>query len=242
VSRPAEADQRLAELEALVRVQGQEIERLRAAAAADEERLSRRGLVKGLGLGSLVALGAAGAGLGGGGSVLASPGGVVENSDLAGELPATLLLEANGTIVSGEGTRLGGPDTIEVIYFRDKVETPIAAASGQSTGRRTYSPIIFRKRIDKSTPLLAKALANNEVIEAKFQFWEPTTPAPHNFFTIEFSEGRIVSIERVLPETIRTGTEATIRPIEEVGVTFQTITWTILPDGVEFTDSWRQRT
>jgi type VI secretion system Hcp family effector len=38
------------------------------------------------------------------------------------------------------------------------------AASGQASGRRQYAPIIIRKRIDKSTPLLAKALVNNETI------------------------------------------------------------------------------
>jgi len=57
-----------------------------------------------------------------------------------------------------------------------------------ATGERTYEPIRIAKRIDKSSPLLAKALCNNEVIEATFKFYRPDpagSGTQEHFYTIE---------------------------------------------------------
>jgi hypothetical protein len=65
--------------------------------------------------------------------------------------PAVLTVEADGQSTRIEGELTKG--------------APPADLGAQATGRRTYEPIIFRKRVDKTTPLLAKALCNNQVIE-----------------------------------------------------------------------------
>ena len=39
--------------------------------------------------------------------------------------------------------------------------SPRDAASGLPTGKRQHAPFKIRKRVDKATPLLAKALTNN---------------------------------------------------------------------------------
>jgi type VI secretion system secreted protein Hcp len=227
----------LTELRGIIDSQSAEIEKLKADLKAETDRVSRRGLIRGLGLTGLVALGAAG-GLGGAEAVLATPDGVTDNSDLAGVLPAFLQMTSNGDSVEGDATSPGWEGSIEVLYFKQSVSSLKDASSGLATTRRQYNPIVFRKRIDKSTPLLAKALINNEGIEATFFFLRPTSGGTtEQFFTVQISNGRVAAIENYLPETFQTGGEALTQPLQQVSVTFNQITWTYVDGGVEFTDS-----
>lgn len=157
-----------------------------------------------------------------------------------------LYLKANGTDIKGESTQtsLGREGSIECLYFEDSVRTAREKGTGMATGRRTYEPIVLRKRIDKSSPLLAKALCNNEVVEGTFKFFRPNPSGDgttQQFFTIEFAEGRVASIKRTSPDTIDPAS-ASEPPTEEVSFVFHTITWTYEDGGVTHTDNWREQT
>ncbi|MCC7540817.1 MAG: type VI secretion system tube protein Hcp [Deltaproteobacteria bacterium] len=157
-----------------------------------------------------------------------------------------LFLKSNGADVKGESTQtsLGREGSIECLYFEDAVRTARERGTGMATGRRTYEPIVFCKRIDKSSPLLAKSLCNNEVIEGTFKFFRPNPTGDgttQHFFTIEIAEGRIAGIKRVSPNTIDPAS-ASAPPLEEIGFVFHTITWTYEDGGVTHTDNWRENT
>lgn len=157
-----------------------------------------------------------------------------------------LYLKSNGSDIQGESTQtsLGRENSIECLYFEDSVRTAREKGTGMATGRRTYNPIIIRKRIDKSSPLLAKALCNNEVIEGTFKFFRPSPSGDgttQQFFTVEIAEGRINSIKRVSPDTIDPAS-ASEPPTEEIGFVFHTITWTYEDGGIVHTDNWREGT
>ncbi len=72
--------------------------------------------------------------------------------------------------IDGESKDSKHKDWIEVMSLTG-VESPPAAdvksprdvATGQASGRRQYQPIIIRKRIDKSSPKLAEAMAKKKV-------------------------------------------------------------------------------
>ncbi len=157
-----------------------------------------------------------------------------------------LQLKSNGIDIHGESTQtsLGRENTIECLYFEDSVRTAREKGSGMATGRRTYEPIVIRKRIDKSSPLLAKALCNNEVIEGVFRLFRPSPTGDgttEQFFTVEIAEGRIAGIERVSPDTIDPAS-AHEPPTETVSFVFHTITWVYEDGGVTHTDNWRENT
>lgn len=155
-----------------------------------------------------------------------------------------LTLTANGEAIQGESTQtsLGRENTIECVYFEDSVRTAREKGSALATGRRTYEPCIIRKRIDKSSPLLAKGLCNNEVIEGTFRFYRPSLSGDgttEQFFTVEISEGRIAGIKRVSPDCIDPASSAD-PPLEEISFVFHTIRWCHEATGVEHQDSWRE--
>ncbi|MBZ0116352.1 MAG: type VI secretion system tube protein Hcp [Sandaracinaceae bacterium] len=157
-----------------------------------------------------------------------------------------LYLKSNGEDIQGESTQtsIGRENSIECLSFIDSVRTAREKGSSLATGRRTYEPITFRKRIDKSSPLLARSLCNNEVIEGIFKFFRPNPAGDgttEHFFTVEIKEGRIASIKRVSPDVIDPAS-ASEPPTEEVGFVFHTITWTYEPSGATHVDSWRENT
>jgi type VI secretion system secreted protein Hcp len=156
-----------------------------------------------------------------------------------------LYLKANGSDIPGESTQLslGRENSIECVYYEQAVMTAREAGSGQATGRRQYAPIIIRKRIDKASPLIAKALCENQVIEGTFKFFRPNPNGDgttEQFYTVAIKNGRIASQKQVNPNTIVPAT-STEPPMEECGFIFHTIKWAYTNGGVEHEDTWDQQ-
>src|SRR5689334_16983189 len=154
-------------------------------------------------------------------------------------------LKANGTDIKGDSTQtsLGRADSIEAVAYTQKVFTAREAGSGLATGRRQYEGIEITKRIDKSSPLLMKALCENQVIEATFKFFRPNPTGDgttEQFYTVAFKKGRIASIKQIVPDTIVPAT-STEPPLEEITFVFHTIGLTYTNGGVTHEDTWDQQ-
>jgi len=157
-----------------------------------------------------------------------------------------MFLKANGTDIAGENTQtsLGRENSIECLYYEQGVSTAREASSGLATGRRQYSPLLIRKRIDKSSPLIFKALATNQVIEAEFKFFRPAPTGDgttEQFFTVKIKQGRIASAKQFVPDTIIPATSQQ-PPLEEITFVFHTIEQTYTNGGVTHEDSWGAQT
>jgi len=153
-----------------------------------------------------------------------------------------LYLKANGTDVQGESsqTSLGRENSIECVFFESGVRTAREAGSGMATGRRQYEPLLIRKRIDKSTPLIAKSLVENQVIEGTFKFFRPNPTGDgttEQFYTIKITKGRVASQRQWVPDTIVPASSLE-PPLEEVAFVFHTIEWTYTNGGITHQDTW----
>lgn len=153
-----------------------------------------------------------------------------------------LYLKANGNDIKGESTQksLGRADSIECIYYEQGVQTAREAATGHVTGRRQYTPLRIVKRIDKASPLLMKALTENQNIDAMFKFFRPNPAGDgttEQFFTVKLKKGNIASVRQFIPSTI-TPQSSGDPPQEEITFVFKDITWTYTNGGIEHQDSW----
>jgi len=153
-----------------------------------------------------------------------------------------LYLKANGADIKGESSQesLGRKDSIECLYYEQKVITAREAGSGMATGRRQYEPLLIRKRIDKSSPLLVKALVENQKIDAAFKFFRPNPKGDgttQQFYTVEIKDGRVASMKQMVPDTI-VPASSTEPPLEEITFVFHTIKWTFTDGGVSHEDAW----
>jgi len=153
-----------------------------------------------------------------------------------------LALKANGNAIKGESTQtsLDRTDTIECYYYEQGVSSARDAATGMATGRRQYEPIVIRKRIDKSSPLLSKALSENQVVEGVFKFYRPNPTGDgttEQFYSVQIKKGRISAMKQFLPDTTSDDTSHQ-HPMEEVSFVFGTISWTFTDGGVTHEDDW----
>jgi type VI secretion system secreted protein Hcp len=155
-----------------------------------------------------------------------------------------LYLKASGADIKGESTQhsLGRENSIECLYFEQAVKTAREAGSGMATGRRQYEPLLLRKRIDKSSPLIAKALVENQTIIGEFKFFRPNPTGDgttQHFYSIKIEDGRVSTQKMYVPDTIVPAT-STEPPLEEVSFVFHTISWTFTNGGVTHEDTWDQ--
>jgi type VI secretion system secreted protein Hcp len=155
-----------------------------------------------------------------------------------------LRLRIDGNDIEGESTisSMEREGTIECDAFYYGVTAPWDAATGKLTGRRQHEPVRIRKRVDKSTPLLLKALCQNEpVTSAEFRFFRPSpggSGAEEHFFTVLLEKGYVTGVSQVSESSI-VGGEAAPPMMEEVTFVFQNITWTYEIGGARYKDSWR---
>jgi len=155
-----------------------------------------------------------------------------------------LYLKANGTDIKGDSTQtsLGREDSIEALYYEFSVKTAREAGSGMATGRRQYEPLLIRKRVDKATPLLFKALTENQAVEGVLKFFRPSPNGDgttEQFFSMSFKGGRVASHQIVNPDTIVPAT-STSPTLEEVTFVFSTIGMVFTDGGIEHQDTWSQ--
>ena len=111
-----------------------------------------------------------------------------------------------------------------------------------STGRKQHSPVVIRKRIDKSTPLLLKALCENERVDsAEFRLYRPSpsgSGAEEHFYTVLLEECNLGGVRQVREDTTIAGQDAPPM-LEEVTFIFQEVTWTYEDGGITHSDSAR---
>lgn len=154
--------------------------------------------------------------------------------------PVALELKADGVLVEGDGTPglPGEGNSIECLSFTVAQSAALARGTGMPTGRRTYEPISIRKRIDRTTPLIVRALVLNQEVEAAFRFFRPTASGTlEHFFTIEISQAAVASTSQVSPDGLAfPGAPPAVSAFEDISFAFQQIRWRYEDGSIEAED------
>lgn len=138
----------------------------------------------------------------------------------------SVLLFVDG--IEGSVDASGVEGAIAVRGFTHGVVSPRDAASGLPTGKRQHKPFIISKPVDKSTPLLYRALVTNQSIsEVTLVFYQVgSARIPEVYFTMLLENVSIGSIESKSAH------------FEEVAFYYQKITWTFEDGGITAEDDW----
>lgn len=157
-----------------------------------------------------------------------------------------LILTANGETIEGDSTITSDSreNTIEVLSLTHTLQRAFDRASARATGKRFYEPLSFTKRLDRSSPQLRQALAQNSEMAGEFRWYRPSPAGDgtsEHFLTLAFTNGLITSATMRLPDVLG-ASSATLPPLEEVQLVANVFTWTWEPDGIEFQDEWVART
>jgi len=141
--------------------------------------------------------------------------------------------------IKGSVTQAGREDSIMIIGYSHEVISPRDAASGMASGKRQHKPIVITKELDKSTPILANVLYNNENLTSwELRFWRPSPSGQEvQFYTVELVNATIASVRSEMlnnkyPENMQH------REREHVAFTYQKIIQTWEDGGITAEDDW----
>jgi type VI secretion system secreted protein Hcp len=141
----------------------------------------------------------------------------------------------------GEVIQKGREKFSEVLAFNHEIVSPRDSASGLATGKRQHMPFRCVIPHGSNTPLLFKALSNNEIIpKVEIQFWRPTTIGGEVLYMKYELENVSVSSVRPWMPNVKEAAVANFGSQVEVSFVYQKITWTFTNGGVTHTDSWNQ--
>ncbi len=128
------------------------------------------------------------------------------------------------TVTGAQGPITGdGPGGVMILIgLSHAIVSPRDAASGLPTGKRQHKPLTITKELDKSTPLLLRALVTNENLSA-VTFTLTRNGSPYT--TVKLTNASVAS---------RTQTGG----VEELEFTYQKIEWTWIDGGISAQDDW----
>lgn len=127
----------------------------------------------------------------------------------------------SGTQSIGNKSQSGHEDEIMVLSYSHNMVSGNDGAVAGSRGK--HMPVVIIKNLDKSTPLLAKALHDGEEIECKIHFYR-TSSAGFNekYFTVALDGARIASLNIQVPHAINM---SDAEPQELMSIRYREITW-----------------
>jgi type VI secretion system secreted protein Hcp len=146
-------------------------------------------------------------------------------------------------LIRGSVVQRGREDSIKVTAAEHEIVSPRDPATGLPSGKRIHRPMVITKELDKATPLLYAALAQNEKFtEWTLRYWRPvstatSTGSEEQYFTVNLANASISSIKAVTPNTAVQET-AGLQSYEVVTFTYERITWTWTNGGLTSADSW----
>lgn len=154
-----------------------------------------------------------------------------------------LEMTCNGEAVKGYSSVVshGREDSIEGLEFSTEIITAREKGSGLATGRREHKAARIVKRVDKASPILARAITNNELVTATLSFYQPSRDGDGttvHFYTVELTEGRIAGLNQISSNAIDPAT-ANLAMMEELFIVYGVIRWSEEIDSVEHIDDWK---
>lgn len=133
---------------------------------------------------------------------------------------------------SRTGAPVCNPCTFAAAGYTHEIISPRDSASGLPTGKRQHKPMVISKRIDKSTPILYKALSTGatlpQVTVQVDQFSPDGDATPYFQYTL--TNAAIADI------VVSAGPGGA--PMEEISFTYEKITWNHVTGGVTHEDTW----
>ncbi len=145
--------------------------------------------------------------------------------------------------IKGSVNLKGREGQIAVLNSNHEIVSPRDMATGLPTGKRQHKPFVITKELDKSSPILYKALITNEILtEVELRFWRGGEKGgeAQQFYTVKLTNATIASIRFVQPSSVHVDLRH-LSEYEEISFTYSKIEWTWTDGGITASDDWTAR-
>ncbi|CAH3526918.1 Hcp family type VI secretion system effector [Enterobacter asburiae] len=150
--------------------------------------------------------------------------------------PAYLwLTDASGSPVVGGSMVSGRLGAIELKAVAHHLTIPVSGNTGRLTGTRVHTPIAVQKEFDKTTPILIKALCENQTLKsATIKMYQiDDAGIEREYFNIILENVKITGITPNLFPGSGTGTHT-----ETIELRYEAITWKHCDGNIVYRDAW----
>lgn len=154
-------------------------------------------------------------------------------------IQAYLKLKSNGSDLEGSSQDTNDHDKwCDVHSFSYGATSPMEAMTARSTGRRQPSPMVILKPLDKASPLLFKALCQNENVEATLELWrdKPDGGMREKYYTIVLKQARVIEVKQYAqPDTQQ---QNNMGSLEQISIIARESIVTWVDGGIEHSEDW----
>jgi len=155
-------------------------------------------------------------------------------------MPCYLSLKGNKQgDIKGSIKIKGHEDTILIQAVNHTIEIPSNSQTGLPAGKRVHFPMTLTKEVDRSSPLLFQALTSGEIMSTvKLQYYRISPKGTEEkYYTVTLTNAMLTSIRAWMPNCLEQANKQ-MGHMEDVSFTYEKISWTFEPEGIEGQDSW----
>jgi len=148
---------------------------------------------------------------------------------------------ANQGKMEGDVKQKGREKSILVYEVEHSIEIPRDTLTGMPTGQRLHKPFSITKHLDKASPLIMQAVTSGEhmkTFELKY-FRINEKGQEEHYYTVKLENAIIVTTRQYKPLTFLAENKP-YHDMEVVSFSYEKITVTYVPDGIEAEDDWKQ--
>lgn len=148
------------------------------------------------------------------------------------------LTDENGSPITGISLVSGRVGSIELTTLNHHLHIPADQNTGRLTGTRVHSPIALLKEVDKSTPLLYRAMCEGLTLKSAiikmYQILDAGIEA--EYFNIILDNVKVTAITPNLYPGGQTG-----KHFENIQLRYEAITWKCCEGNIIYKDTWNNR-
>ncbi len=157
-------------------------------------------------------------------------------------MPMPCYLQITGTTqgkIEGSVAIQGRQGQILVQAEDTLIEIPRNVETGLPMGKRVHGPFKITKEIDKSSPKIFQALTSGEQLTEVLLEFTRISPAgkEEKYYTIKLQNAIVVSLRKWVANCFDQETKM-LGHMEDVCFTYEHVTWSYTPDGIEADDNW----
>jgi len=147
---------------------------------------------------------------------------------------------SEGNEVKGSVPIKGREGSIEIQQFNHELTLPVDPITSKPQGTRRHNPVVLIKEFDASSPYLYRACKDGETLNSvEIKWYQIDKSGKETEYFNHLLEGCRVTSVKALMHNTKDAAKKDTGHLEEVSISYDKITWTVVDGTISATDDWK---